>query len=118
MPDPNTSYSVLNTEKKPVYTCQTYLQYIKTLTLAQLHTLAHEAIPMNLLPWAFIEDLNSDFKKKYCYQLCLVCWNATNKTQCPKLLQLEFACAYETGHFSGSWHWIWQDLGVRSSSNA
>ncbi|THU75978.1 hypothetical protein K435DRAFT_879903 [Dendrothele bispora CBS 962.96] len=48
---------------------------------------------MNLLPWAFIEDLNSEFKKMYCYQLCLVCWNATHKTQCPKLLQLEFACA-------------------------
>ncbi|THV02963.1 P-loop containing nucleoside triphosphate hydrolase protein [Dendrothele bispora CBS 962.96] len=93
LPDPNASYLVLNTEKKPVYTCRSYLQYIKTLTLAQLHTLAREEIPMNLLPWAFIEDLNSEFKKMYCYQLCLVCWNATNKTQCPKLLQLEFACA-------------------------
>ncbi|THU93698.1 P-loop containing nucleoside triphosphate hydrolase protein [Dendrothele bispora CBS 962.96] len=64
-------------ERVPIYTCKTYLQYIKPLTLAALRDHAHEEIPLDILPYSYIDSLNLDYKKEQCYRLCLLCWNAT-----------------------------------------
>ncbi|KAF5367721.1 hypothetical protein D9758_009814 [Tetrapyrgos nigripes] len=74
-------------------TCQTYPQYIKSLNDHTVATMARTEIPAHMLPRDYIEGLSCAFLKKLCYQLCLVCWQVTKRTQCPKPLQLEFACA-------------------------
>jgi hypothetical protein len=77
----------------PYLTCQTFSEHVKKLTLPQIRDLAHTQIPTDLLPSDFIDFLDSEFKKITCYQLCLLCWHVTSGAQCPKRLQLEFACA-------------------------
>ncbi|KAF5362738.1 hypothetical protein D9758_011672 [Tetrapyrgos nigripes] len=74
-------------------TCQTYLQYIKSLDEHTVATMVRMEIPAHMLPRDYIEGLSCAFLKKLCYQLCLICWQVMKRTQCPKPLQLKFACA-------------------------
>ncbi|THV00107.1 P-loop containing nucleoside triphosphate hydrolase protein [Dendrothele bispora CBS 962.96] len=84
------------TDRQSFKTCQTYPQFLKSLKLPILASHTRTQIPVHLLPHDFIESLDSEYKKSLCYQLCLVCWHVTGRTQCPKQLQLKFACAVKT----------------------
>ncbi|THU95424.1 P-loop containing nucleoside triphosphate hydrolase protein [Dendrothele bispora CBS 962.96] len=74
------------------HTCRTYVQYLKTLSTAELKNLTSQIIPTHLFPLSYIESLEQE-QKIICYHLCLACWSASRQTQCPKELQLTFACS-------------------------
>ncbi|THU81757.1 P-loop containing nucleoside triphosphate hydrolase protein [Dendrothele bispora CBS 962.96] len=77
-------------------TCKTYSQHIKSLDESTLAVIANTDIPAYLFPRKYIESLSCSSTRSLCYQLCLVCWQITKRTQCPKPLQLKFACAIRT----------------------